>query len=215
LKSIAGTSLFHGTLREGQTTMTHFLPAILLSGLLVSCESPAPQPSPGDARGRAQANVAQGVGSTGIWENGRYADELGQTSERECIRNKDIIAGSFSNASTPHSPLNVRFLIFNPTSISFQLFEYGRNNPVTALSPKSYTVSIEESDGGKQKFRAMNYSDKLAFEKTDAKAVHDILMKGGKIQFSIVDDFNAKTQYQFTIENAGGYDEAYKNLTEK
>ena len=191
--------------------MKHLLRAVLLSGLLVSCESPAPQPTKGDAGDRAQANV----GSTGIWENGRYADELGQTSDRECIRNKDIIAGSFSNASTLNSPLSVRFLIFNPTSISFQLFEYGGNNPVKALSPRSYTVSIEERDGGKPKFRAMNYSDKLAFEKTDAKAVHDILMKGGKIQFSIVDDFNAKTQYQFIIENASGYDEAYKNLTEK
>jgi hypothetical protein len=195
--------------------MTHILLALILSSLLVSCESPTPQPNPGDAGDRAQANVDKGHGSTGIWENDRFADELGQTSERECIRNKDLITGSFRNAATLHSPLSVRFLIFNSHSISFQLFENAGNYPVKALSPKSYTVSIEETDGGKQKFRAMNYSDKLAFEKTDAKGVHDILMKGGKIQFSIADDFNPKTQYQFTIDNATGYDEAYKNLTEK
>jgi hypothetical protein len=195
--------------------MKPILPVILLSSLLVSCESPAPQPNTKDAKDGGQANVERGHGSMGIWENDRYADELGQTRERECIRNKDFIAGSFSNAATPPSPLTVRFLIFNPNSISFQLFEHAGNNPVKALSPKSYTVSIEDVDGGKHKFRSMNYSDKLVFEKTDAKTVHDILMKGGKIQFSIVDEFNARTQYQFTIDNASGYDEAYKNLTEK
>ena len=106
-----------------------------------------------------------------------------------------------------------QFLIFSPNNIFLQLFEYAGNNPVKTLSPKRYTVSIEDADHGKHKLKAMNYSDRLAFEKTDAKTVHDILMKGGKIQFSIADDFTTGTQYQFTVDNASGYDEAFKNLS--
>ena len=194
--------------------MKLLLSVVLLSGLLVSCETPVPQPNPkGDQRG-GQPSGQSGNGSTGIWENDRYADELGQTSDRDYICNKGFIAGSFGGTATPQSPLNVKFLIFGPNNISLQLFENGGNNPVKALSPKSYTVSIEDADGGNHRLKAMNYSDKLAFEKTDARTVHDILMKGGKIQFRITDDFNPGKQYQFTIDNASGYDEAYKNLTE-
>jgi hypothetical protein len=40
-------------------------------------------------------------------------------------------------------------------------------------------------------------------------------MKGGRVQFSIAGDFNATTRYQFTIDNATGYDAAFRNLTQK
>ena len=183
---------------------------ILSSCLFESCESPPPKQN---ESGHNRQRDLQSSHDAGIWDNDRYEDELGQTAEREYVTNKDFITGSFSNTVTPHSPLNVKFLIFSPNNISLKLFEYAGPTPLKALSPKTYTVSIEDADGGKHKLKAINYSDRLAFEKTDAKTVHEILMKGGKIHFSITDEFSTKTQYQFTIDNAGGYDEAYRNLS--
>jgi hypothetical protein len=185
---------------------------VLSSCLFVSCETP---PSKQIESGQKRDAELQSSHGTGIWENDTYEDELGQTSDREYIGNKDFIVGSFSTTATARSPLNVRFLIFGPTSISLQLFERGGNSPLKTLTPVSYTVSIEDAGGAQHTLKAMNYSDRVAFEKTDAKTVHDILMKGGKIKFSITDDFTSTSRYQFTIDNASGYGEAYKRLTGK
>jgi hypothetical protein len=99
--------------------------------------------------------------------------------------------------------------------MSLQLFENAGNTPVKALTPQGYTVTIDDADGAEHKVKAVNYSDKVTFEKTDAGIVHEILMKGGRVQFSIAGDFNATTRYQFTIDNATGYDAAFRNLTQK
>jgi hypothetical protein len=189
------------------------LTAIVLSSFLFSsCETPLPKKN---ESGLTRKGESQSSHDAGIWENDTYVDELGQTSERDYISNRVFITGRFSNTATPHSPLNVKFRIFGPNNISLQLFEYAGNNPVKALSPESYTVAIRDADGVQHKLKAINYSDRLAFEKTDAKTVHEILMKGGNIQFNISGEFKTKTQYQFTIDNASGYDEAYKNLSGK
>ncbi len=185
---------------------------LMLSFLMVSCDSPSPKQAGSGQTGEAESRISQG---TGIWQNDTYTDELGQTSDRDCIRNREVISGSFSNAAASNAPLSVRFLIFSPNSISLQLFENAGDAPVKALSPQSYTVSIQDADGLLHTLKAMNYSDRVAFEKSDARAVHDILMKGGKVQFTLSGDLNTKTRYQFSIENAGGYDAAYKNLGQK
>ena len=185
---------------------------VLASLIFVSCETPAARHN---ESGPGSREKVQSPHDTGIWTYETYADELGQTREREYITNREFVAGSFSNSTTPHAPLNVRFRIFNSTTISLQLFEYAGSDPLKALSPRGYSVSIEDADGVQHKLRAMNYSDRLAFEKTDAGIVHDILMKGGRIQFSITGDMNAATRYRFTIDRANGYDEAYRNLADK
>jgi hypothetical protein len=185
---------------------------LILCFLFVSCDSPAPKQN---GSGKTAGEDSQSPRGTGIWQNEIYTDEFGQTSDRDCIRNRDLIAGSFSNVAKTSAPLNVRFLIFNPNSISLQLFENAGNTPVKALTPQGYTVTIDDADGAEHKVKAVNYSDKVAFEKTDAGIVHEILMKGGRVQFSIAGDFNATTRYQFTIDNATGYDAAFRNLTQK
>jgi hypothetical protein len=185
---------------------------LILCFLFVSCDSPAPQQS---GPGQTAGGDSQSPHGTGIWQNETYTDEFGQTSDRDCIRSRDPVTGTFSNAAKANAPLNVRFLIFNPNSISLQLFENAGNTPVKALSPQSYTVTITDAGGAEHRVKAVNYSDKVAFEKTDARVVHDILMKGGRVQFSLAGDFNATTRYRFTIDNATGYDAAFRNLTQK
>jgi hypothetical protein len=179
--------------------------------ILCSCDT---QESKQPAAGEHRPDQAQNLRGTGIWENDTFVDELGVTRDRACIKNTGFLAGIFSNSSTPHSPLNVRLTIFGPNNISLQLFENGGSEPLKALTPVSYTVTVTAADGTQHRVKAMNYSDKVAFERTDAATVHDILMKGGKVQFNIGDDFNATNRYQFAIENASGYDVAYKTLTE-
>jgi hypothetical protein len=63
--------------------------------------------------------------------------------------------------------------------------------------------------------RAENYSDRLSFNNSDSKKVHNILMKGGQIQFWIKETETPTTQYQFTIDNADWYENAYRILTNK
>ena len=193
--------------------MKLLLPILLLALLLCSsCDTPEATPA---GERQKKGSEPQPSRSTGIWENGSFVDELGVTADRPCIRSRGSITGSFSNSVTPHSPLNVTFLVFGPNGISLQLFENGGKDPVKALTPVSYTVTIVDADGNPHKVKAMNTSDKIVFERTDAKAVHDVLMKGGKIRFSIANDFNPAVQYEFTIDNATGYDAAFKTMIEK
>jgi hypothetical protein len=192
--------------------MKPFPGIVVLVFLFGSCETPVPKHI---GQGQSSQGEVQSSHDRGIWEYDTYADELGQTREREYITNRGFIAGSFSNTTTPRAPLNAKFRIFDSNNISLQLFEYAGKDPVKALSPQGYSVSIEDAQGVQHKLKAMNYSDKIAFEKSDAATVHDILMKGGRIQFSITGDLNAATRYQFTLDNANGYDEAYRNLADK
>ncbi len=185
---------------------------LILSSLFLSCDSSSPKDHPA---GKGKTAGTENPPEMGIWENDTYTDELGQTSDRDCIRNRGFITGGFSTAALPYAPLNVKFLIFGPNSISVQLFENGGADPVKAVTPRSYTVTIVGSDGTQHRVKAMNYSDKVSFERTDAGTVHDVFMKGGKVLFTLSDDFTPAIHYQFTIENATGYDAAYRTLTGK
>jgi len=155
------------------------------------------------------------INNTGIWEIGDYVDEFGDKTKEGYIGNKELISGSFSNTATQNSALNIRLLISKSTDISIQLYEYAGNNPVKAVSSDKYSVGIKDSEGNKYTLIAVNYSDRLSFDETDSKKVHNILMKGGKVQFWIREIDTPTTQYQFTIDKADWYDNAYKKLTGK
>ena len=73
---------------------------------------------------------------------------------------------------------------------------------------------IKDSEENKLKLRAVNYSDRLSFNKTESKKLHNILMKGGKIEFRIKENDTPTTQYNFSIMNAEYYVNAYRKLQE-
>ena len=123
------------------------------------------------------------INNLGIWQVGYYVDNFGDPTNEGYIRNKILIRGSFSNTATQNSALDVKFLISNSRDISIMLYEYARNNPVKAVSSDSYTVRMKDSNGNKITLRAVNYSDRLGFNKTDSRKVHNILLRGGRIQF--------------------------------
>ena len=105
-------------------------------------------------------------------------------------------------------------LITNSSDISIQLFEYGGNNPVKSYSDKSYTVLIQDKDGERIKLRALNYSERLSFNQSASKQVHNALMKGETIKFKIIEIDAPTTEYKFTIQKADWYENAYKILEE-
>lgn len=155
------------------------------------------------------------LNNTGIWGIGNYVDEFGEPTKDGYITNLNYIKGYFSNTATQNSDLNVQFLISNSSNVSIQLYEYASNNPVKAYSAESYYVSIQDKDSKRYSFTATNYSDRLRFNESDSRQVHRILMKGGLIKFRIQEVETSTTNYQFEIEDASYYDNAYRLLLEK
>ncbi len=154
------------------------------------------------------------INNTGMWSANYYVDDFGEPTKEGYISNTLIIQGTFSNTATQNSALNVRFLISNSSDISLKLFEYAGNNPVKAYSPTSYRVLIQDKDGKRLKLRSVNYSDRLSFDKTNSRKVHNVLMKGGAIKFKIVEVDTPTTEYEFAIQKADWYENAYKKLKE-
>ena len=156
----------------------------------------------------------ENINNTGIWTVQYYVDDFGEPTKEGYIRNTNLISGTFSNTATQNSALNVKFLITNSTDISIMLYEYADNNPVKAYSSESYQVLIQDKDGNRLKLRATNYSDRLNFDKTTSKKVHNVLMKGGNIKFKIYESDTPTTEYDFTINNSDWYENAYAKLKE-
>jgi len=155
------------------------------------------------------------LNNTGIWTVGHYVDEFGEPTKQGYIRNTSLIRGVFSNTATQDSELDVNFLISNSSSISIQLYEYAGNNPVKAYSFDSYRVLIQDTDGKRYDLRATNYeSDRLSFDKDASRKVHNILMKGGTVKFKIIESDTPTTEYEFTIQKADWYENAYRKLQE-
>ena len=154
------------------------------------------------------------LNNTGIWNVQYYVDEFGEPSKQGYITNTLLIRGTFSNTATQDSELDVRFLITNSSDISIKLFEYAGNNPVKAYSPESYTVLVQDKDGNRLKLTAVNYSDRLSFDKTASRKIHNALMKGSTLIFRITENDTPTTQYNFTIRNSDWYENAYRKLKE-
>ena len=156
----------------------------------------------------------ENLNNTGMWTVSYYVDDFGEPTKEGYIRNTNLISGTFSNTATQNSDLNVKFLISNSSDISIMLYEYAGNNPVKAYSSESYQVLIQDKDGKRLKLRATNYSDRLSFDKTASRQVHNILMKGGAIKFKIYEIDTPTTEYDFTILKADWYENAYAKLKE-
>ena len=162
-----------------------------------------------------EAQRLANLNNLGMWSVRYYVDEFGEPTKKGYVTNSSSISGSFSNTATEGSELNVDFLISTASDISIQLYEYAGNNPVKAYSDEEYRVSIQDKDGKRYSLIAINTSDRLRFDASSSWQVHSILLKGGAIKFRIVEVETTTTQYNFTIQNADYYDNAYKKLTNK
>ena len=155
------------------------------------------------------------INNTGIWTVRYYVDDFGEPTKKGYISNTYLIRGMFSNSATQDSELDVRFLISNSSNISIKLFEYAGNNPVKAYSYESYKVLVQDCENKRYNLKATNYeSDRISFDKTASRKIHNILMKGGTIKFKIIESDTPTTEYEFTIQKADWYENAYTKLKE-
>ena len=161
---------------------------------------------------KKEFNKLANLNNTGIWSINYYVDEFGESTKKGYIKNASLIHGTFSNTATQNSDLNVKFLISNSSDISIQLYEYAGNNPVKAYSHTSYTVLVQDKDGNRLKLSAVNYSERLSFDKATSNQIHNILLKGGSIKFRLTENDTPTTQYEFSIQNADWYENAYEKL---
>lgn len=155
------------------------------------------------------------LNNTGIWSNSFYVDEFGQRTKEGYITNRSSIKGFFSNSATTNSDLLVDILIDNSNRISFMLYEYAGKNPVKAYGSTNYKVLVLDNEGARHNLNATNYSDRLRLDASSSRKLHNIFMKGGKVQFSIQETRNSINVYNFVVSNADFYDNAYRKLTEK
>lgn len=157
------------------------------------------------------------LGNLGIWKINYFVDDFGEPTDEGYITTEQPIYGTFSNTATQDSRLRVRFIIAGKKSVAIKLFEYDGNNPVKGYED-SYKVLVQDKDGNRYELYASNYdSDRLTFSSygsnSDSEKFHKILMKGGNVKVRIIDRDRTSTQYNFTVNNADWYENAYYKLT--
>lgn len=157
----------------------------------------------------------ENINNTGMWSVRFYVDDFGEPTKQGYITNTNSIYGVFSNTATQNSDLKVDLLITNSSDISIQLYEYAHNNPVKAISSDSYTVLVQDKDGGRLSLTAVNYSDRLSFNTTASRKLHAVLLKGGTIKFHVKEIETPTTKYEFSISNADWYENAFAKLIDK
>lgn len=196
--------------------------------IVASCEDPQKNMSKEDKE-FLKTYLAE-IDNPEIWQFGYYVNNFGNPTAQRYITNRELIKGTFKNTATQDSELNVRFLIDDSNNISIILYEYAGNNPVKSSSSNSYTIKVRGSHESANTpgfltprflssyegdLKAINRSDRLRFNEIDSRKLHNILVRGGKIQFWIQDIDCPTTQYKFTIQNAEGYEDIYKELNQK
>jgi len=165
-----------------------------------------------DAEEKERIRLAN-LNNTGIWTVRYYVDDFGEATTVGYITNTRRIRGSFSNSATQDSELDVTIAISTRDKVSIQLYEYAGSNPVKDIST-FYNVLIQDKNGDRYNLRAKNYSDRLVFDKADSREVDTILYRGGLIKFMITEQERRSTQYNFTIQNADFYGNAYRIIEE-
>jgi|GEM_PF-1790129 len=170
-----------------------------------------------EAEEKERARLAN-LNNTGMWTIKYYVDAFGEETKTAYITNTDRIHGSFSNTATQDSKLDVTFLIDKPPVISMKLFEYAGSNPLKVISKEIYTVYVQDKDGERQLLYAENHSDRLTLDvpyldEAGSRKLHNALLKGGTLKFRIRDA--SRSVYDFTIQNADGYENALRKLQEQ
>lgn len=148
------------------------------------------------------------------WRVTQYVDNFGDPTRTKYLTFEERVKGTFSNSATTNSKLDVIFLIDNAYSIDIQLFHYGLNHPEKYYWNTVYYIFIKYGDNIQKRLKSVGYkgSDRLSLTDTSSKILHDVLMQGGKIKFSIVNSEDQNNTYNFVINDASGYKEAYYKL---
>ena len=157
-----------------------------------------------------------------MWEIEYYVDEFGDPTNKGYIINKLYIKGYFSNSATTNADLNVRFLI-GEDYVSIKLYEYAGNHPIKGnadiynIYMKYNGKNLYDERKRHNVYRSHLRGDRLKLSQENRyfrqyfKIFLDTLKNGGKFQFYI-EDYPPSSEYNFTIEDATGFENAYNHL---
>lgn len=175
--------------------------------------------------GELQTNQTDKSDESGIWKTNYYVDSFGDPTDEGYITNSQIIVGSFSNSATTNSDLGVSFLITDKDNIAIMLYEYMRNTPVK--DDGLFVVTIKDATNNIYSLNTFNHSDRLVFtdsgyydktgnkllEKSHARMMWNILVKGGELKFHIQKADRSTTTYNFSIPNTEGLEQLYLDMS--
>ena len=147
----------------------------------------------------------------GIWEIAYFVDDFGEPTKDGYIRTE--IKGTFSNDWTQNSKLRVRFIIESAEIIYIKLYEEYDSSPKVLYDKTSYRVLVKDSKEEVHTLQAYHNHDKLFFPSVESKKLYNILLQGGTIKFNIVSSDLLSSKYNFTIDNADGFENAIIKLT--
>lgn len=138
------------------------------------------------------------------WSKGHYVDEFGDRTGKEYAY--IVLQGTFSNSATTDSELTATIMV-DWDSIEFNLLQYGSSKVINSFNKPTYTVRVKDGNDEVYTFTGRYNKDTCRICVYNLQGQSDqlrsILLKGGKIRFSITDDNFPSTKYNFAINNAG------------
>lgn len=150
----------------------------------------------------------------GIWMKQHFVDEFDLPTDSAYVRLHEDIWGTFSNSAVDDRELRVSFLVTDDREIHVFLYEYGDNLVKNIFSDTMYyNTVILDSEKNKHNLqgRYPYHGDRLIFSGTGFDTITKALSLGGKVRFSIKAE-DSLDSYQFTIEDATGFDVAYEDM---
>lgn len=152
----------------------------------------------------------------GPWVLKAYVDEFNLPTDEYYIVNDTSFSGTFSNSATTNSELGA-YIFYEPyeTSdyISIRLFEYGNMRVKNPYShSRDYDIVMMDNDGNKRYLSGTMYSQDsdIDVSSSDSQVILDALKKGGTVRFAITEKEDSLTKYIITIEDATGFEAAYR-----
>ena len=167
------------------------------------------------------AGADAGEQDMGVWSLEAYVDEFDLPTDEYYIVNRTPFGGTFSNSATTKSELKA-FLFYEPYDaadyVSIRLLEYGDmrvKNPYS--STREYDIVVMDNDGNKSYLSGSMFAQDsdIVVGGTDAQTILDALKKGGTVRFAITESEDSLTKYVITIDDATGFNAAFRAYWDK
>jgi hypothetical protein len=196
--------------------MKKFIWFLIFSFIVAACgnnqqkQNPI-QPAKSEPKKTVQAQPTP-VSELGMWKIASYAGDLGDNKNASYITNSLAVWGTYRNGSVENSEVKVKFLI-DKVSFCIKLYEYGKK-VVKKGDESGYKITVKTADSEPLLISAKNVSDRIFIAETDSKKIIEFFSKGSSITFSMVSDSKTNpSSYCFMIDNAAGFDNAMKKLS--
>lgn len=156
---------------------------------------------------------------TGVWTITPYVDEFNLPTDEYFIVNEMPFNGTFSNSATTNSTLSA-FLFYEGTEkydlLSIRLLEYGNHRVKNPYSKsRDYKIVVMDSDGNKTNAEGTMFANSYDVSVTDEQPILNALKKGGTVRLAITEKEDPLTKYIITIDDATGFDVAYRQFWSK